>query len=107
MIKKKKKVERKSNSLLDEFKLKNKEELLKYNKLVVGCADIVSVDELNKVKKEALTLKNNNGEIFEIVKNMIMFPLSAKERSQVYKEYHDREVVSDLLDKEISNPQKQ
>ena len=106
MIKKKKKVERKSNSLLDEFKLKNKEELLKYNKLVVGCADIVSVDELNKVKKEALTLKNNNGEIFEIVKNMIMFPLSAKEMSQVYKEYHDREVLSDLLDKEISNKEK-
>ena len=106
VVKKKRKTKKKSSNLLEELQKRNKEELLKYNKLVVGCADIVSVEELNKVKKEALTLKNNNGEIFEIVKNMIMFPLSAKERSQVYKEYHDREIVSDLLDKEISNKEK-
>ena len=106
MAKKKGKSKKKSNKLLEELQKRNKEELLKYNKLVVGCADIVSVEELNKVKKEALTLKNNNGEIFEIIKNMIMFPLSVKEMSQVYKEYHDREIVSDLLDKEISNKEK-
>lgn len=106
MAKKKGKSKKKSNKLLEELQKRNKEELLKYNKLVVGCTDIVSVEELNKVKKEALTLKNNNGEIFEIIKNMIMFPLSVKEMSQVYKEYHDREIVSDLLDKEISNKEK-
>lgn len=106
MAKKKGKSKKKSNKLLEELQKRNKEELLKYNKLVVGCTDIVSVEELNKVKKEALTLKNNNREIFEIIKNMIMFPLSVKEMSQVYKEYHDREIVSDLLDKEISNKEK-